>query len=68
MVICCDTLFLGLNKYAVQNVIFRPCKVTNFIQHFVQISEFLYLFSPSIERCLIFLNLQTDSVLISKSE
>ena len=30
----------GLNKHAAQNVIFRPSKVTNFIQNFVQVSNF----------------------------
>jgi len=30
----------GLNKYLVQNVIFCPPKITNFVQYFVKISNF----------------------------
>ena len=29
----------GHNKYVVQNVIFHPSKITNFIQNFVQMSK-----------------------------
>ena len=44
---------LGYNKYVIQNVIFRPSKITNCVQNFVLNSNFCPNFCPGIERYLI---------------